>query len=138
MSRLQGKASMSVEEYRALAGAHGLRPKYGNKQCIVDGRRFDSLLEGRRYQRLAWLRGQGFIKWFLCQVPFRLPGGITYRVDFLIRWSQEAILQGLSTEVLTLEDAKGMLTDKSRIKIRQVEEIYGETVTLINKRNVDS
>ena|ERR1700684_216322 len=115
------KESITVEEYRHLRGLGSPR-KYRNVPVMVDGIRFDSKLEARRYAQLKQLQMHGQVKWFICQVPFRLPGGITYRADFLVV---------LHDREIAIEDCKGMLTPVSALKIKQVEEIYGIKVTLI-------
>lgn len=99
--------------------------KYGNVPTYVEDQRFDSKKEAQYYQLLVarWQRGE--ILWFTRQVPFQLPGGITYRCDFFVA------LVGGSIDVV---DVKGVLTDVSRIKIRQVEHIYKIKVRLWPER----
>lgn len=97
-------------------------PKYGNVPTKVDGKRFDSKLEARRYQALTLLWKAGEILWFLRQVPFDLPGGRKYRADFLVVWKGQRV---------TVEDCKGMDTAMSKLKRDQVEEIYGITIELV-------
>jgi hypothetical protein len=72
---------------------------------------------------LKHLQAAGEVLWFLCQVPFRLPGHITYRADFLVVWKDFRFPQ--------VEDCKGFMTQVSALKIKQVEAIYNITVTLI-------
>ena len=55
------------------------RRKFGNQPVYVDGRRFDSKAEARRYEELIRLHAAGEILWFCMQPVFRLPGGIEYR-----------------------------------------------------------
>lgn len=100
--------------------------KYKNVPTYVDDQRFDSKAEAMYYQRLVaqWQRGE--ILWFTRQVPFQLPGRVTYRCDFFV-----ALLRG-GIEVV---DVKGILTDVSRIKIRQVEHIYKIKVRLWPERH---
>lgn len=119
---------MSIAEYRALKTKG--KAKYRNVATVVDGQRFDSRLEAKRYQELKQLRAAGEVKWFICQPPFRLPGGITYRADFLIVWQR---YPGGNDEFVSVEDCKGVMTPVSAVKIRQVEEIYGIKVEIIRK-----
>ena len=100
--------------------------KYNAKRTQVDGWWFDSKLEAARYDELKTLRRAGELLWFLCQVPFRLPGGIIYRADFLNVWRER----------VTVEDCKGAMTRTSLNKIKQVEEIYGIKIELITRSNV--
>jgi Protein of unknown function (DUF1064) len=111
---------MSVAQYKARKSA----PKYRNKRTRVDGILFDSKLEAKRYGELKALKAVGEVAWFITQVPFRLPGGITYRADFLVVW------KGL---IPRIEDCKGAMTRVSLNKIKQVQEIYGITVDIIKK-----
>lgn len=123
-------ASLSVSEFRAITGKKQAS-KYGNKRISVDGWPFDSKLEAARYEELKQLRAAGAILWFIAQVPFRLPGGIIYRADFLRVNSPTYItIGGPSVEV---EDCKGAMTRVSLNKIKQVEELYGLKVTLIRR-----
>jgi Protein of unknown function (DUF1064) len=119
---------MSVGELRELQAAFAAKvPKYRNKRVVLDGWQFDSKLEASRYEGLKALRSAGAVAWFLCQVPFRLPGGIIYRADFLVVW------KGLG---LTVEDCKGARTRVSINKIKQVEEIYGIKITMITRKGM--
>lgn len=54
---------MSVNQFRELQRMKGQRPrsKYGNKQVIVDGIRFDSQKEWMRYEELRRLQKAGEI-----------------------------------------------------------------------------
>lgn len=115
--------------------------KYNAVKTKVDGFTFDSKAEAKRYEELKLLQMDGQISYFLCQVPFRLPGGIIYRVDFQIFGYHIAMIDrcGLvrTTEMVTrYEDVKGVLTDVSKIKIKQVQEIYGIKINLITKQGV--
>lgn len=98
------------------------KSKYGAIPTKVDGKRFDSRLEARRYESLTLLWKAGEILWFLRQVPFDLPGGRKYRADFLIVWKDQRV---------TVEDCKGVDTAMSKLKRDQVEEIYGITIELV-------
>lgn len=118
---------MTIAEYKA-SGIK--RAKYGNSKCVADGIKFDSKLEMGRYLELKTLRQAGIVQWFICQPPFKLPGGITYRADFLVVWAITAETF-CDVEPVTIEDVKGYMTRVSLNKIRQVEEIYGITVQLI-------
>lgn len=92
------------------------RPKYGNKKTVVDGRTFDSKREAERYSELMALLRAGEIYGVFLQVPFRLPGGVVYRADFVI----------LNPDgTYTVEDAKGVRTKEYQIKKRQMRECLG-------------
>lgn len=59
-----------------------MKNKYNAIKTIIDDISFDSKAEAKRYNELKILQRTGEAKYFLTQVPFRLPGGVTYRVDF--------------------------------------------------------
>jgi hypothetical protein len=124
---------MSVADFRALQ-RNEVPTKYHNKRVMVDGWPFDSKLEAARYEELKVLKKAGEVAWFVCQCPFRLPGGITYRADFLVMWSPYSNSPACSQEgPYTVEDCKGAITRVSLNKIKQVEELYGLKVTLIKR-----
>lgn len=121
---------MSVADFRALQ-RNEVPTKYRNKRVMVDGWAFDSKLEAARYEELKQLRAAGAILWFIAQVPFRLPGGIIYRADFL-RVNSPAYI-AIGGPAVEVEDCKGFMTRLSLTKIKQVEELYGLKVTLIKR-----
>ena len=116
---------MSLEEFRrrGLAAQRAVN-KYSAQAIVVGGERFDSKAEAARNDYWAKLWAAKAIKYYLRQVPFRLPGGIIYRLDFYV-----VHLDGGHT----YEDVKGVLTRVSVNKIKQVEEIYRIKVELITK-----
>jgi hypothetical protein len=121
-AHLRAQLSNSATVPRGTCANAGVerRLKYGNQPTVIDGQRFDSKLEGRYYQDLKHLRRAGLVKWFTRQVPFILPGGVRYRVDFLVVYPD-------GIEVI---DCKGRDTQESRNKRRQVRELYGVEVKL--------
>lgn len=117
--------------------------KYNAKKTIIDGLKFDSKAEAKRYSELKLdikkhKDKYGRDAYILCQVPFRLPGRIIYRIDFMfVSTNNECCSPGCCGDTwITYEDVKGILTDVSRIKIKQVQEIYGITINLITKKGV--
>lgn len=106
--------------------------RYNNKRTQVDGWWFDSQLEADRYKELKLLRAASTVSLFLCQVPFRLPGGITYRADFAVMWMDSC---GWIDHV-GFEDCKGVMTRVSQNKIKQVEEIYGIKISILTRDQV--
>lgn len=107
---------------RQQLGSRGTpRSKYGAKRTSRGLLKFDSALEARCWDWLGWRKDAGQVKYVLRQVPFELPGGVRYRLDFLV---------ALADGGVELIDAKGMLTPVSRIKIKQVESLYGVRVIL--------
>ena len=121
---LHGK--MMVEPVRAgavhVVAAPPRRNKYGAQRVEVDGIRFDSKREAHHYQALKAAIQDGTVKWFIRQVPFRLPGGTVWRADFLV-----VFINGDTA----IQDVKGYKTATYRVKKREVEAHYGITIVEI-------
>jgi len=118
-----------------IAAAPRKASKYKAQPVVVDGIRFDSKLEAKRYGELKLLRIAGKIKYFLRQVPFWLPAGVIYRLDFLVvadlpDWSGPAEPGAM---IVHYEDCKGFQDRVSKLKIKQVESLYGIKVRLVKK-----
>lgn len=128
---------MTVGEYRrSKFGQH----KYSARAVVEDGIRFDSKLERDRYLELRTRVSLGVVDYFLMQVPFRLPGGFVYRVDFQVfapgGTHHSSGRPKFVTQLVTYEDCKGMMTPVSKLKIAQVEEIYRVKIQLITRETV--
>ena len=89
--------------------------KFNAKKTISDGIKFDSKKEARYYDELNLRVMAGEVVFFLRQVPFHLPGNVTYRVDF-----QEFHTNG---EVHFI-DVKGFKTPEYIMKKKMVENLY--------------
>jgi len=112
-----------AEKVRAQLGQAAPRPKrrskYGNQPVYVDGRRFDSKAEARRYEELLRLHAAGEVLWFCLQPVFRLSAGIEYRPDFIVCRKDGAVV---------VEDVKGGKATKTkeyRLKKRLMRDRYG-------------
>lgn len=92
-----------------------IRHKFGNIPVMVDGITFSSKKESRYYQDLLLAKKSGDLLFFLRQVPFHLPGGVRYVVDFETIWKDGHI---------EFVDVKGFFTPASKMKIKMVEELY--------------
>lgn len=92
------------------------RSKYGNQAVSLDGIRFASRREARRYEDLLAMRRAGLVRWFCRQPRFLLTGGIEYVADFLVVWTEGAV---------TVEDAKGFRTKEYRLKRRLMKADHG-------------
>jgi len=101
--------------------------KYKNKPQIVDGFRFDSQLEAKRYEELKLLKKADRIQYFLRRVRFDLPGGVQYECDFYVIWGSP--IRGI--ERITVEDCKGVQTPEFIIKKKQLKALYGIDVVLV-------
>lgn len=111
------------DQYRDLLIAQGKtlpekpkkKSKYGSERIQVDGIWFDSRKEANRYCDLKVLTQAGEVIQFFRQVPIDLPGGIVYRLDFLVLWAGGRI---------GYEDTKGYRTPEYKLKKKQVEALY--------------
>jgi len=111
--------------------------KYHNLPTEVDGVRFHSKLEAKYFVELELRRRAGDVKYFLRQVPFHLPGGVIYRVDFQVflppylpRATGEADPQSVRVEYI---DTKGVETQECRNKIKMVKALYGVDIEIVRK-----
>ena len=95
------------------------RHKFNAKQTLVDGIKFPSKKEAAYYQELKLRKKAGIVVFFLRQVPFHLPGGVTYRVDF-----QEFHSDG----TVHFIDVKGRRTTEYITKKKLVEALYPVTI----------
>lgn len=96
------------------------RSKYGNKKTEVDGIRFDSEREAKRYKQLLLLQKAGEIGLLRRQVDYELNEGGThslkYRADFVYMTKDG---------VEVVEDSKGCRTREYLKKRRLMKSIYG-------------
>jgi hypothetical protein len=95
--------------------------KYNAVATMVDGFRFDSKKEAAYYVGNKLLQAKGEIVLQLRQVPFHLPGQVTYRLDFLEFYSNGNV---------RFVDVKGRDTPMSKLKRKQVEALYDIEITL--------
>jgi len=88
----------------ALTGKTG--HKYGAKPTTVDGKRFASKREARRYAELKLLEQAGKIAALRCQVRYRLVQVVHYVADFVYTENGQEIV----------EDVKGFKTREYKAK----------------------
>ena len=96
--------------------------KFNAVRTEFDGIKFDSKKEAAYYEQLKIRQKIGEIIFFLRQVPFHLPGGVTYRVDF-----QEFHTDGS----IRFVDVKGMLTKDFIMKKKMVENLYPVEIEIV-------
>lgn len=96
--------------------------KFNAKQTTCDGIKFSSKKEADYYLKLKLARKAGDVIFFLRQVPFHLPGGVTYRVDF-----QEFREDG----TVHFVDVKGFKTKEFILKRKMVEDLYPVNIELV-------
>lgn len=107
-----------------ILGVKRRRHKFGAIKCEQDGKKFPSKLEARYYNRLLTLQKAGEVVFFLMQVPFHLPGGVKYVVDFQIFYANGEI---------SFVDTKGKDTTLSIAKRKIVENIYPIQIEIVSK-----
>lgn len=96
-----------------------MRHKFNAKPTARDGQRFDSKKEAAYYDQLMLRKQAGEVLFWLRQVPFHLPGGVRYVVDFQVfRVDGE----------VEFVDVKGVRTESYRAKKRMVEALYPVTI----------
>ena len=101
--------------------------KYFNKKVIVDGIKFDSKKEAKRYTELKLLKQSGLIKELELQKVFELQPkytnskgehirAITYKCDFFYYDNEK--------QQYIVEDTKGYITEVYKIKKKLFEYEY--------------
>lgn len=96
-----------------------VRHKFNAKPTITDGIRFDSKKEAAYYATLKAKQTAGDVLFFLRQVPFHLPGGVRYVVDF-VTFNSDGTVHFI--------DVKGMKTPTYKAKKCMVEAMYPMTI----------
>jgi hypothetical protein len=99
-----------------------IRHKFFAKPTELDGIKFASKKEAKRYIELKMLKTSNEVLFYLRQVPFHLPGNVRYVCDFMVFWSNGDI---------TIEDVKGMKTEMYAAKKKILESTYPIHITEI-------
>lgn len=101
--------------------------KYFNKKVIVDGIKFDSKKEAKRFTELKLLKKAGLIKELELQKVFEIQPkytnnkgehirAITYKADFFYYDNKR--------KIYIVEDTKGYRTDVYKLKKKLFEYVY--------------
>ena len=107
---------LEVQKRMVVSEIIGKKKNKLNAQRVrEDGYTFDSKKEYRYFKNLQLLQKAGEIKYFLCQIPFRLCGGVKYFTDFMICDKNGEI---------RYVDVKGFFTSQSKNKIKITESLY--------------
>lgn len=101
-----------------------VKHKFKAKAVNDDGHHFASTLEWKYFKHLELLKKSGEVLFFLKQVPFHLPGGVKYVVDYQVFYSNGDIC---------FIDVKGMETDTYKVKVKIVEDIYPIKIKIVKK-----
>ena len=115
---------ISNAEYRNQKRPGAVRHKFGAVRCERDGKKFPSKLERRYYDQLKIRQQNGEVLFFLCQVPFDLPGNIKYWCDFEVFFTDGSV---------EFVDTKGRDTPVSINKRKQVEDLYPIQIKIVTK-----
>ena len=107
-----------------------MKHKYRAKPTTVNGRRYGSKLEAAYSQKLEWAKKSGDLLFYFEQVPIRLPGNTTYRLDFLEFWAPK---EGEEAGEVVFTEVKGMDTPVGKIKIAQAEDLLGIKINVVRK-----
>lgn len=100
-----------------VIGTPPRRPSIPSKRCTVDGHRFDSKLEGRRYQ---WLQAQPEVVHIDVHPVFTLSTGRRYRADFLV-WERAP---GLVERFPLAEEVKGFARGEAWRRFQLIREDF--------------
>ena len=95
------------------------RSKYNAAPTEYKGVRFASRREAAYCAELDVLKAVGDVAYYLRQVPIHLPGGVTYRVDYVIFYADGQV---------RYVDVKGHRTAIYKLKKKQVEALYPITI----------
>ena len=107
--------------------------KYFNKKVVIDGHKFDSIAESRRYKELKLLEKAGKIKnlelqpKFLLQDKFKKDGKTFRKIEYVADFGY------IEQEKKVIEDVKGKETEVFKIKRKMFEYRYPELIFKIIK-----
>jgi hypothetical protein len=106
------------------------RSKFGAVPTVVDGIRFDSKKEARRYQELKMLERAGEIRHLSIQPRYELRVGThdvgSYVGDFRYEEHVNQITPNLAPVwMCVVEDCKGVRTPVYRLKKKLMKALYG-------------
>ena len=96
-----------------------MKHKYNAIKTECDGIKFDSKKEAQYYRDLKLRKAVGEVIQYLRQVPFHLPGGVRYIVDFM---------EFHSDGTVHFVDVKGMQTKDFIMKKKMVESLYAPII----------
>lgn len=114
---------VTKEEYEAMVKGKG-RNKYNAKKTTIDGIKFDSLLEGRRYQYLKVLEQAGEIRNLTCH-PF---WNIEVCGDRICKYTADFKYWDCRSGKEVIEDTKGRKTRDYVIRVKLLKAVHKITV----------
>lgn len=117
-----------------LQEAKPVRRKYRNTPTVVDGVRFDSKKEARRWGELQLLQRAGEIRNLQRQQRYPLEVNdrliATYVSDFTYFEKAGIVCDGEDGFRLVVEDSKGVQTPEFKLKAKLMKAIHGIEVRL--------
>lgn len=118
------RRTMTVEEFRALGKTArvGMTSKYHSKMIEFEGITYHSKAEFTFELHLRFLKTMGRVTWWTRQVPFYLPGGKRYLVDFLVMMKNGDV---------RIVDVKGFDTKVSQLKRSVVQGLTAVRVEIV-------
>lgn len=111
-------APLNVED---VAKPKAKKSKYSNEATVVDGIRFDSVKEAKRYRVLLLLQKSGAIGQLRLQVPYELNEGGTHSYKYIADF---VYMDATSGETI-VEDAKGFRTREYKKKRKLMKKLHG-------------
>jgi Xaa-Pro aminopeptidase len=110
------------------------RNKYGARKTVVDGLKFDSQREAKRWQELKLLEKAGEITARVRQIVYELAPAVKLhgeaRKKPALRYVADFRYITLPDFAYVVEDAKGHETDVARIKRHLMKSVHGIDVRL--------
>ena len=102
-----------------------MRSKYRNKITELDGIKFHSAKEAKRYSELKLLEKAGKIHSLMLQVPYQLIEPMRINGKYYRAISYYADFVYVENNNTVCEDVKGMQTDIFKIKMRLMKQVHG-------------
>lgn len=99
-----------------------IRHKFNAKKTTIQDKKFSSKKEAMTYLKLKHRQDIGEVLFILRQVPFDLPGGTKYLLDFMAFCADGTV---------QLIECKGMKLPMGQLKIKQVTEIYNVDIEVV-------
>ncbi len=127
---IKGKRGRKIQD---SVNKYGVAPK---DERTYNGIVYHSKKESEYAVFLDWRVKRGDLSFWLRQVPFQLPGGAVYRLDFMtvLMLGHEEIGAGPAIKPfysVEFIEVKGMKLAMGELKRRQVEELYGIEIKVV-------
>jgi hypothetical protein len=112
------------------------KPKYKNIKVVIDGIKFDSMKEGKRYYELKLMQEKGLIEDLVMQQPFVLAQSVVFggRKKPAIRYFSDFCYLLSGSKEMVVEDVKSATTRKLstyRMKKHLMKSVYDIEITEI-------